>query len=140
MTGDADLIETVEDQEQTNQFDFEDFKLHVQFGLFVVPIIMVFLALALWVATAAMRLELPRIPLGGLIFGWCWLNGPLLAAARWAWRKERWPLSPTRWIEGKKARHIALSIPAMSLLTFLSFGIIEELWKFCVWLFPNLGW
>ena len=106
-------------QEEQNHFDWDDLKLHVRIGVFAVPVVAIFGLVVVWFISVVTGLAMPRIPFGGLLFVWIWMNGALISGVWWTHKRGRFPLTRTRWLEGDDARCATLNAARFSLANML---------------------
>jgi hypothetical protein len=107
------------DSSDQREFDWADLKAHMLFGVWVVPIVLIFCFVALWVATVVSGWALPEFLRADLLFAWAWINGALMTFTYWVWTRERMPISRQKWIKGRAARRVAIAICALSVAQFV---------------------
>jgi hypothetical protein len=106
-------------QDDQDLFDWDDLKARVRVGVFAVPVAAILAVVASWFVSVITGLTLPRLPFGGLLFAWLWMNGALISAIWWTHKRGRFPLSRTRWIEGDEARRATINAARFSLAGLL---------------------
>jgi hypothetical protein len=119
-------------QEEQDRFDWEDLKLHVRIGVFAVPVAAIFGVVVVWFVSLVTGLAMPRIPFGGLLFVWMWMNGALISAVWWTYKRGRFPITRTRWLEGDEAHRATLNAARFSLANMLLPAMIVAGFHFLV--------
>ena len=111
-------------------FERQEAETIAKLGIYVVPVVIIHVALLLWVVRAATGFSLETSPHAGRIIAWLWVNGAALTLGVWMWRKDRFPIGAREWLQGKRARWAIVTWLGCSLAWFMMPAMVEEAWHY----------
>ena len=127
-----DVVSVDEDMEAE---DFREASGVARIWLWVVPVVVVHLALIYPLARSAFDFNIPAYLHVDGIAAWLWVNGGAIGLGIWFWKKGRIPIAAGKWLRGRRARSLILFWLGGSLAWFLLPAILNDMWDaFSAWL------
>ena len=125
----ADSPDVVSVDAETEVQDWQEASGVARIWVWVVPIVVVHLALIYPLARSAFDFELPGYLHADKVAAWLWVNGAAIGLGVWLWKKGRVPVAAGKWIRGRRARWFILIWLGTSLAWFLLPAMLSDAWE-----------
>ena len=110
--------------------DREETEIIAKLGRYIVPVVVIHVALLLWMVRAATGFSFEISPHAGQIILWLWVNGAAVTLGVWMWRRGRFPVGTSHWLRGKRARWAIVTWLGCSLAWFMMPAMVDEAWHY----------